>query len=113
MEDAEKTEPDASGGCTAMGQETGTGSSNHKLELGKLDFLFNLFIYYHEGGLDKSLGAKRWTGQPAGVPSDLKYFMILWNLIEMPSLDYCISCFTAFNQTTKENTPSIWESKHM
>lgn len=59
MEDAEKTEPDASGGCTAMGQETGTGSSNHKLELGKLDFLFNLFIYYHEGGLDKSLGAKR------------------------------------------------------
>lgn len=51
-----------------MGQETGTRGSKHKFKLGKMDFLFNLFIYYHEGGLDKSLGAECWTRQLSQVP---------------------------------------------
>lgn len=39
--------------------------------------------------------------------------MVLWNLIEMLSLHYCISCVATSNQTTKEITPNIWESKHI
>lgn len=55
IEDTEKTEPDPSWRCIAMGQETGTRGSKHKLELAKLDFVFNLFIYYHESGLHSPL----------------------------------------------------------
>lgn len=93
--------------------ETGTTGSKYNLELRKVNFPFHLFIYYQKGRLDKSLGTQCWTRQPSEVPANLKYFMILWNLIEMPGLHYCISCVGRFNQTTKENTPNIWDSKHI
>lgn len=65
------------------------------------------------GWIGQSLGAECWTRQPSEVPANLKYFMILWNLTEMLSLHFCISCVATFNQTTKENTPNIWDSKHI
>lgn len=113
IEDIERTKPDPYWRCSAMRQETGTRGSKYNLELGKVNFPFNLFIYYHEGGLEKSLGAECWARQPSEVPANLKYFMILWNLIEMLSLHYCTSCVATFNQTTKKNTPNIWDSKHI
>ena len=55
-EDTEKTEPDPSWRCTAMGQEMGQEAANTSWNSGNWIFFL---VYYHQGALDKSLGAER------------------------------------------------------
>lgn len=58
IEDIGRTKPDPSWRCSAMRQEKGTTGSKYNLELGKVNFPFNLSLYYKRGGLDKSFGAQ-------------------------------------------------------